>query len=80
MLFDAFSEQGLEGIQKALRNNDADFIHSLVILSKILLKAGFEERFIQTGCVDALSSAYFRCKNETSDLITRIFEEFFEKV
>lgn len=78
-LFDAFNEQGLEGVQKALRNNDADFIHSLVVLSKILLKSGFAERFIQTGCVDALSSAYFRCKNETSDLITLIFEEFFEK-
>ena len=78
LIIDIFKEEACSEIQSALRKEDPEIIHSLVNLSTILLNAGLVKQFIDTGCFEALSSAYFTCKNETAIIIAELFKEFFQ--
>ena len=78
LIINIFNEEACSEIQAALRMDDPELIHYLVNLSGILLNAGLVKKFIDTGCFEALSSAYFACKNETAIIIDQLFKEFFQ--
>jgi uncharacterized protein YuzB (UPF0349 family) len=72
-----FSNQVLLNLQNALKNHDEETLNYLLRICEFLLEAGLKGNFIDSGCLDALSSTYFRSNTQTEQKISKFLHNYF---